>query len=222
MAETWYLRTATGAACGPGDREEINLTDGNAPASKVLDGTGDTWNVELPKGGILAGSWSVAADIEVAAGGGGDEVTCTVAVYDSACGFARHTILAQAVAVADGFTALYTFGPIDPGEIQYEDGDVLRVVLAQTAGADACTLHYNGPVYDAALTHPDHFLTLPTQTGTDEAHRVHTGEDFVDPLTTGTDEARVVHTGEDFVTLISTGSDEVHRTVVADDFIERK
>jgi hypothetical protein len=225
MAQTRYLRTTSGAACGPGDRESLSLTDGNTPASKVLDATGDTWNVTLPDGGVLTGAWSVVADIEVDAGAGGDEITCTVAVYDSACGFARHAVISAAVAVADGLTDLYTFGPVDPGEIRYHLGDVLRVVLAQTAGADACTLHYNGPVYDAALTHPNSFKSLPPQTGPqsggDEAHVTHTGADFADPLSAGTEAARVTYKADDFVSVTQSGTDTAHRTAVADDFIER-
>lgn len=223
MAETFYLVPDSGVACGPGDHETLVNVEGNSSAEKVLDGTGDTWNVGLPKGGVLAGTWSVAADIEVATGGGGgDKVTCTVAIYDSACGFARHTIFADEVDMLDGFTALYGFGSVDPGEIRYENGDILRVVFSQTAGADACTLHYNGSIDEAALTLPDRFVQLATQDGVDTAHRAAVASDFVDPESSGTDQARVTYKADDFVSVTQSGTDTAHRTAAADDFIVRE
>lgn len=55
--ETWYALSSAGQACGTGDRESISVTPGSSLATKLLDGTGDTWNRSETTRSIVAGDW---------------------------------------------------------------------------------------------------------------------------------------------------------------------
>ena len=68
--ETWYFRTAEGAACGDGDRESLSESAGSSTATKVLDSTGATWNRTETTRSIGAGNWQVLFDATTGSGSG--------------------------------------------------------------------------------------------------------------------------------------------------------
>src|SRR3990172_12841588 len=92
MSETWYARTGTGAACGPGTRRPLNQTPGTTPATEDITSE-HTWNRVEAARTIAVGNWSVVADITTGTGSGGpNRVTCVGERRNSSC-VVQQTIL---------------------------------------------------------------------------------------------------------------------------------
>src|SRR3972149_10994031 len=92
MAETWYARTGTGAACGPGTRRPLSQTAGTSPATEDITSE-HTWNRTESARSIQAGNWSVVADVTTGSGGGQpNRVTCVVERRNASC-VVQQTIL---------------------------------------------------------------------------------------------------------------------------------
>lgn len=159
MAETWYLRDGAGAACGPGDRESLSEAAGASVATKVLDGTGDTWNrTESPARSIAAGNWTFYFDITCGSGGGApNRVTVLIERRNSSCAV-QEEVVNEEITVSKGVTDEYSTEPVDPGQVDFADGDILTVILTQTNGGQTVTLRYNDSDpsdADSRLVHPD-------------------------------------------------------------------
>jgi len=173
-AEFWYLRTDAGAACGPGDQESLSETIGAAEATKVLDGTGDTWNRTETGRTILAGNWRVDFWVDVSDGGGPpNEITVIVEKRNSACGVLQ-TLLSDVVSVDKGVTEQkYSTATVTLGSIGFAVDDILTVRLAQTRGNRTITLHYNGGAADNAASV---LIQPPQPAGAVTYYQTNTGE----------------------------------------------
>ena len=161
--ETWYLRSAAGAACGSGVRESLNQTAGSAATTTVLNGTGDTWNRTETARTIGAGNWQVLFDAATGSGGGpGNRVTVLVERRNSDC-VVQQTIINEEVDLTKGTTQEYSTATTDPGNVDFAAGDILTVTLTQTRGNQTVTLRYEGAASsdaDSRLVHPDELVAV--------------------------------------------------------------
>ena len=157
--ETWYLRPAAGATCGPGDLESLNLTAGTTSTTKLLDGAGDTWSRAEPSARSLAsGNWQVLFDASTGSGGGPANKTRVLVERRSSACTIQQTIISEDVAMTKGVTQEYATLLTDPRGVSFAPGDVLAVSLIQISGNQAVTLRYDGSAggdADSRLAHPE-------------------------------------------------------------------
>src|SRR3990172_5765049 len=158
MAESWYARTGTGAACGPGTRRQMNQTPGTTPATQDITSE-HTWNCVESARTILAGNWSVVADVTTGSGGGSpNRVTCVVERRNSSCVVQQTILNVQSGNLTAGATQEITFGPVDPGAVTFSDGDILTVRFVRSNGSRSQVLWFDddpGTDADTRLIHPD-------------------------------------------------------------------
>lgn len=157
MAETWYWRTGTGAACGPGTQRPLSETAGGAAATQDI-ATEHTWNrTEASARTIQAGNWSVLADITTASGGGApNKVTIVAERRNSSC-VVQQTIGTVQVQMSAGTTQEYTFDFGDPGAVVFAANDILTCRIIRSAGSRAQTLRFDNAATtdaDTRLIHP--------------------------------------------------------------------
>ena len=101
--ENWLLRSSAGSACGNGDRESLNQTAGSNAATKVLDGSGDTWNRTETARTIGAGNWQLFFDATTGSGSGSpNKVTVLVERRNSSCVVQGSAIIDEEVTTTKG------------------------------------------------------------------------------------------------------------------------
>ena len=158
MAETWYARTGTGAACGPGTRRPLNQTPGTTPATQDITSE-HTWNRVESARTIAAGNWSVVADVTTGSGGGGpNRVTCVVERRNSSCVVQETLLNVQSGNLTAGATQEITFGPVSNAAVTFQSGDILTVRFVRSNGSRSQTLRFDddpGTDADTRLIHPD-------------------------------------------------------------------
>jgi hypothetical protein len=169
--ETWYLRSGTGSACGPGEQESLNLSTGSSAVTKVLDGTGDTWNrVELTTRSIAPGDWQVLFDTTLGIGlGPSNRIAVLVERRDGNC-TVQQTIIDQEVTITELLPSEYATASTNPGQVDFNAGDILTVSFSQTSGNQTVSLHYAGSLgsnADSRLLHPDTLVVVPVSNTTD-------------------------------------------------------
>ena len=158
--ETWYLRTDAGSpACMDGDDESLNTTAGSSAATKLLDGTGDSWSQDEDRT-IPAGNWQVCVDIASASGGSSNQVLVKVFRWSSIC-VPQDTIISEALDITADTTAEYCTASTAAGEIVFAATEVLAVVLTDSFGAGTKTVRYG----NTASTDADSRVTFPEQAG---------------------------------------------------------
>ena len=125
--ETWYFRTAEGAACGDGDRESLSESAGSSTATKVLDSTGATWNRTETTRSIGAGNWQVLFDATTGSGSGPtNKVTVLVERRTSPCSV-QQEIINEQITLTEGTTTEYSTTVTDSGMVSFDTGDILTV-----------------------------------------------------------------------------------------------
>ena len=158
MAESWYARTGTGAACGPGTRRPLNQTPGTTPATQDITSE-HTWNRVESARTIAAGNWSVVADVTTGSGGGGpNRVTCVVERRNSSCVVQETLLNVQSGNLTAGATQEITFGPVSNAAVTFQSGDILTVRFVRSNGSRSQTLRFDddpGTDADTRLIHPD-------------------------------------------------------------------
>lgn len=157
MAETWYWRSGSGAACGPGTRRPLNQTAGSSAATQDITSE-HTWNRSESARTIAAGNWSVWADITTGAGGGApNKVTVVIERRDSSC-TVQQTIGTVEVTMTAGTTQEYQFDFGAPGAVVFASGDILTCRIIRSNGGRTQVLRFDGAATgdaDTRLIHPD-------------------------------------------------------------------
>lgn len=157
MAETWYWKSGTGAACGPGTRRPLEQTAGASAATQDL-ASEHTWNRVESARTIAAGNWSVFADITTGSGGGpANKVTIVIERRNGSC-VVQQTIGTVEVTTTKGATSEFTFNFGDPGQVVFAADDILTCRIVKTAGNQAVTLRFNGAAAgdaDTRLVQPE-------------------------------------------------------------------
>jgi len=158
--ESWYLRSNAGAACGSGDRESLNQTEGTSAATKVLDSTGDTWNRTETARTIGAGTWQLFFDADTTSVVGGspnkNKVTVLVERRNSSCVVQGSAIINVEVTTTEG-------GIFENSDASASAGDILTMTLTKTGGDETITLRYDDAASgnaDSRLVHPGEPITV--------------------------------------------------------------
>lgn len=161
--------TLVGEAVTAFDNANANLGVGNGTAifdktQTDLQGAQDitsehTWNRTKSARSIQAGNWSVVADLTTGSGGGPpNRVTCVVERRNASCVVQQTILNIQSGNLSAGTTEEITFGPVDPGEVTFNDGDILTVRFIRSNGNLSQTLRFDddpGTNADTRLIHPD-------------------------------------------------------------------
>lgn len=138
--EKWYFVDTAGEACGAGDREDLELDGATAATTKLLDGTGDTWNVVETRT-IPAGDWQVSFRADVGAGFGTPQVSVEVRRMNSSC-VLQEAIIFQTVTLVSNTEDTYTTVLQGKGDVTFEAGDILKIEILDTSGTQTKTLKY--------------------------------------------------------------------------------
>jgi hypothetical protein len=146
--------------------------------TKVLNGTGDTWNrVEQTARSIAPGDWQVFFDATADVGlGPPNRVTVLVERRDENCTL-QQTIIDQEIIITQLLILEYETVPTNPGQVDFNAGDILTVRSSQTSGNQNVTLRYadsSGSNADSRLLHPDTLAAVPASDNTNFIEAIQT------------------------------------------------
>ena len=154
MATTFYLRSTSGAACGPGTRYALSETAGSS-ASQIDVVSETTWNVAEARK-FFAGAWSTTLQVTVGSGGGAqNRVTAVIEKRSSACSTTQTILSVQSGNLSTGAQSTVTLtGSSVTAEFAPGDILLLRIVRSQgtrttTVTAESTTSFITAP--DAAV-----------------------------------------------------------------------
>ena len=155
--ETWYFRTGTGAACGPGTQRPLNLSNGTTPSTEDITSE-HTWNRVESVRSIQTGNWSVIIDVTTGAGGGApNRVTAVVERRNSSCVVQETILNVQSGNLTAGATEEITLTATGVGQINFVAGDILTIRIVRSAGTRTEVLRFD----DDPTTDADSRLTTP-------------------------------------------------------------
>jgi len=160
MPETWYLRSAAGEDCGPGDHESLSESQGAVFQQKLFIGGGHTWNYrESASRRVDAGDWYIIFDVQSAGSG---SVNVKVQRRSAGCAVEQSIVDEDVAVPGSGLYELLTT-LVDPGETIFAEGEILIAIF--TYVDVMLYLRYNADFVeaDSRLVRPESFPYVPPQ-----------------------------------------------------------
>lgn len=134
MAETLYLRSATGQACGPTDRRSLHALKGTSEETAHLKSAGETWNFLIPEvGGRIyeAGNWDAILTLKRT--GGPATANCFIARFTSSC--SQQEIMLNMDMLVSTSWEERTFSGAAVGRVIFPESSLLLCVVRVLSGA---------------------------------------------------------------------------------------
>lgn len=134
MATTFHLRKITGAACGPGTRQQLTPAQGTKATTQTLDATGDTWNITATAfTGTTYGPGTWTGNIFLANTGFGDATANLIIAHYSAACSEIVKLVDEDLAIVGSSYVKYIFSDTAP-QIYLANGDLIMGILTEVSG----------------------------------------------------------------------------------------
>lgn len=154
MAETLYLRSATGQPCGPTDRRSLHALKGTSEQIEKLKSAGETWNFPIIGRNYVAGNWD--ANVWLKRSGGPAEARCVITHHSTPCS-QMATMLDETLLIGNSW-ALTFFSGSSVGSIKFLQSDLLMLIVFVESGA--IEIRFNDDIQFPSLIRTPNFTTV--------------------------------------------------------------